>query len=183
MKTMSDLELLSLMSKDNKQAFDELYRRYKRKLCRSLYKKGVDKDDIDDLIQDVFIAIWNQRDYIKITTSVSSYMYSVATHKVCNYIRAKQHKRLYEGQTIYDRNDNSRGSEIHADLMDIKRLIKDRLKLMTNREQHIFKLSRFKYMSIDEISKKTNISKRTVENYLHTALKALRPINDFYINQ
>lgn len=182
MKTFTDLELIRLVTKDDKNAFSELYRRYYNKICLLIRRKGIDSDEIDDLTQDVFVDIWNQRTRIVITSSVNAYVYTIAKHKICNYIRQQIAKRYYEGQAIYDVNDNPLASETHADLIDIKRLIKNKIAIMPPKEQQIFKLSRFKYMTIADVAKETNISRRTVENYISHTLKCLRPIKDFYCN-
>ena len=180
MKTKTDLELIALMGSDDKRAFEELYRRYKVKITGYLRKGVIETDEVYDLVQDVFMNLWDNRKKISITTSVNSFIYSLAKHKKCNHIRAKLIRKNYAISAVYELDTTDTTCDAHANVVDIKRVIKRRLKLLPPRAAQAFRLSRFNYLSIPDVAKVMNVSTRTVENYLHVSLDSMEDIPMFF---
>jgi RNA polymerase sigma-70 factor, ECF subfamily len=177
MKNLPDIQILNLIKSEDRNAFNELYRRYYGKLKTYLRKHNSD-DENEDILQDVFADLWMHRRKINVTTSVSAFVYSILKHKLYNYYRAREVKERSEGLIIQD----NQYVEHHADLLDVKRMIKEKLETMPVKQKTAFKLSRFKYMTNKEIADHMHIRVRGVENYISAALTSLRPINNFYSN-
>ncbi len=173
----TDLQLFNLIKRDDRNAFGELYNRYYYKLYSYLHKHN-QSDENEDLIQDVFSDIWMFRKKMKVTGNVTAFMYVLIKHKLYNYRRSRSVKEKYEGLVMPDR----QYIEHHADVMDVKRMIKKGLEKMPYRQQRAFRLSRFQYMTNKEIAEKMHISIRVVENYISLSLSKLRPINDYYMD-
>ncbi len=180
MKNKTDLELIAMMGKDSEEAFEELYKRYKHKINVYLRKGVIETEVVDDLVQDVFANLWDNRRKINITTSVNSFIYSVANHKRCNHIRYMMIRKNYAISVASDRDPMNNTCDNHANVIDIKRAVKGRLNSLPPRAAQAFKLSRFNCLSIDDVSKVMGVSKRTVENYLNVSLESMNDIPVFF---
>lgn len=83
----TDTELVNLLIRDDETAFSELYIRYKDKLyyfCLNLLKS---KEEANDIVQEIFIRIWESRNFINPDLSFSSFLYTMARNRILNYFR------------------------------------------------------------------------------------------------
>ena len=86
-KEKTDTELAILLTRNNEAAFSELYVRYKDKLyyfCLHLLKS---KEEASDIVQEIFIRIWESRNFINPDLSFSSFLYTMARNRILNYFR------------------------------------------------------------------------------------------------
>ena len=91
-KAYTDIELIELLQNDSEQAIDLLFRRYYSYLCNSMIRIIPDRNQAEDLAQDVFFELWKKRDRLRITTSVKAYLKRAGTNKALNYIRDQKMK-------------------------------------------------------------------------------------------
>ncbi|AWW32886.1 RNA polymerase sigma-70 factor [Echinicola strongylocentroti] len=169
----SDQELLVLIKEGNTFAFDELFNRHWETLYLKSFSLLRDPATSEDIVQDVFLKIWQNRDTIQIN-HFNSYLQTSARNGAFK-ILAKQKLETRHLNTI-----STLELLYHAeDEMDAKELesqVLDSLEHLPERCREIFILSRFNNMSNSEIAKKLMLSNRTVENQLYRAIKHLREV-------
>ena len=86
-KDKTDNELVHLLIQNDEAAFSELYIRYKDKLyyfCLNLLKSA---EEANDIVQEIFIRIWESRNFINPELSLSSFLYTMARNRILNYFR------------------------------------------------------------------------------------------------
>lgn len=170
----SEAELIALMKKGRREAFNEIYDRYWLKLYVAAFKRLKSKDDAKDIVQDLFISLWMKRDTLTINSSLSSYLFTAVKYKVINHIQANQVKKnhlnsLTDAVVDYD---NSTHEQISRN--DLEVFIESKVARLSPKVKEVFQLSRKENLSINEIAERLHTSDQTVKNQLSKALKILR---------
>lgn len=150
-----------------KIVFDELY----KPLCSFAKKYILDLDEAEDIIQNLFLRLWEQRD-IDFKTSIKSYLFQSARNECLNYIKHRLVEDKYKDHLLKVYSDAFYESAMEEE--EINKIIYDAIQNLPSRCRQIFELSRIEEKSIDEISKKLSLSTSTVKNQLVTALKRIR---------
>lgn len=167
-------ELLDGLKENNPSAFDAIYHYYSKSLYIYLLHKLKDPEHCNDVLQDIFITLWEKRDDLQIEVSLKAYLYQAARFKIVDIYRkdAKYQKYLanladyiiVDPSTITDRIDNRKK------LQEIETAVNN----LPERMKEIFILSRFKHQTTRDIASKTNLSPQTVKNQISKALRILR---------
>jgi RNA polymerase sigma-70 factor (ECF subfamily) len=174
LSTVSDHELISLFIKGDEAAYTEIYNRFKGILHLHAYKKLGNLEEAKDVVQELFTAIWNNRNEMPQTDNLSGYLYQSLRNRIFNMIAHKKVEAKYidsisqffnEGYVITDHlvREKELHSRIEAEISNLP------LKM-----QQVFLLSRKSYLSHKEIAEKLSISESTVKNQIKNALKILR---------
>jgi len=175
-KEKSDEELFVDVGKDNKIAFDIIFRKYYAALCRFANTFIKDKDEVEDVVQQVFILLWSQRSKIMITSSLKAYLYISVRNTSLNLIKKKKIRSDYE------QNSNTGENFVQPEKHDegnnefIKTTISKAVDTLPEKCKEVFTLSRNEGLTHEEISEYLNISKKTVEKQIGIALKKLREL-------
>lgn len=171
---MSDDQLIHLLKKDNQGAFTEIYNRYALSLANFAISKLNHAEDTQDIIHDLFIKIWEERQSLVITSNLKTYLFTLVRYRIIDKIRRNITRREYAitVQALANRLDH--GADQQLEVKELNLLLQDSLKKMPPRVQEIYLLSRHQHHSIAEIAKLLNLSTQTVKNQLSTALKHLK---------
>lgn len=172
-KTLGDDELLKNIASGDRQAFTALFHRYWEEMYRSAYFVTRDREISMDVIQEVFVWMWENRESWTISNT-KSYLQAAVKYKVANEIRkGKLRSVAFEGWK--DRvNSRQMVDNWELEVKELQRIIRDFTGQLPPRCQEIFRLSRFEHMSNREIADRLNISEKTVENQITIALGRLR---------
>lgn len=170
----SDIELFSEIKKGNTEAYELLFNRYWYALFQFSLKLLYSEDDAKDIVQSVFLYIWDKREKIQIRESVQGYLFQAVRHRSLDYLKELLNT-AHPLETIPESllpvfNDILQS----IDYNELQHIIEKGMTGLPGRTREIFELSRHDELSIREISKKLNISEQTVKNQLSYALKLLR---------
>ncbi|NGM61603.1 RNA polymerase sigma-70 factor [Sphingobacterium sp. SGG-5] len=167
-----DHELLASIKSGDEGAFTEIYNRYWESLYRSAFHVLKDRDVCMDVLQEVFIWIWNHRTQLQVT-SLKSYLYGAVKYKIANSIRdGKTRGNLYHAAHASIPDTSFVDSSV--EVAELKLIIQQFTEGLPDRCKEVFHLSRSQQLNNKEIASKLNISEKTVENQLTIALKRLR---------
>jgi RNA polymerase sigma-70 factor (ECF subfamily) len=179
----TDSELLVLLSQDDKDAFDSLYSKHWADLYKSAYFILKDPDACKDIVQDIFVWLWEHRKGLEVH-ALKSYLRAAVKFKVANYIRSGNIRESFFDELI--RFTPSALSPTVADFSEIKELnaiIQQAISHLPAKCREIFKLSREEHLSNQEIANRLSISVKTVENQMTIALRRIRnTIEPYMIN-
>jgi RNA polymerase sigma-70 factor (family 1) len=173
---ISDNLLVTRIRHNDKDAFKSLYNRYNKKIYFFSLKYLKNNAEAEELVQSVFINVWENRESLDATLSVKNYIYKAAVNYIYNYLKKKAiHARFIESEI-------NKG-EIHSNLTyeqvffhDLERSINSIVETLPSQQQKIFLLSRSEGLTHKEIAGKLDISERTVENQMYRALKKIKSI-------
>lgn len=158
------------------RAFDKIYEIYARRLYAFCLKYCKSKETAEEIMQDTFVWIWNNRLSITQTETLKPIIFIRAKHLLINAYRKVINSPVYEDYMDYlDKGDSS--SYISSSLMEYDEFVQ-RVNLLINQlpnaQREIIKLSKFEMMTNKEIAQKLNYSEQTVKNQLSLGLKQLR---------
>ena len=167
--------LIGLVKNSDRKAFKELFDFFWEPLSVYAYSILDDKDAAKDLIQDLWITIWQKRRDL-IISNFKAYIYTALRNKCYSYLRDQKFTRLQEETlTKLEQIENASADE---DLFErMRALLSKSIQELPPKCKEIFELSRINGFSNDEISSILGISKKTVENNITKALNKLR--NDY----
>jgi len=168
---ISDIHLMNGVLNNDYSSYNQLFTRYYTPLCRFVYGFVANRHDTEDIVQDVFLSLWDRRAKIRVTDNVKAYLYEMAKNTTLNHIRKEDNYRAtleqIETATHYDGNEAIDAAE----MVDVVRDCIDRL---PDRSRRIFLLDRIDGLKQKDISEQLGISVKTVKNQIWMALQALK---------
>jgi len=171
---LSDPELLLLIKDNNEQAFSVAVHRYRKQLYRQIYKRLGSEDDTKDMLQDIFISLWNNRQTIVIKESFLPYLSRAAHYTIIDQYLFKKKRLTMETSLALMAEPVEPSVEEDILAADLRQEFEKQLLKMPATVQEVFQLSRGEGLSVKEIAVKMNLSEQTVKNYISMALQSLR---------
>jgi len=170
--------LLRLKASDH-TAFSDIFLMYHKQVylfcCKSL-----SKEDAEEIAQNVFMIVWENRNKIDTQYSFSAYLFSIARHQVYNTIRSKLAQKTFLEKYI----QHIEPDEIQ-EYDDSTEVMKENMKKIINqfpdRQREIFKLSRVYKMTYREIAEQLGISENTVDTSIRRSLAILRKVLTMFV--
>ena len=162
------------LHQNNRQLFNQLFADYYVNLCRFAYTYVSDNDIAEEIVQEVFIALWEQRKTLNIHTSIRSFLYTSVKNKALNYIRNAKTRTHHENE--FAREQASKISDLidFCEREELNHLIGQAINELPEQCRTIFEMSRNQNLTYKEIAQHLNISAKTVENQISIALRKLR---------
>lgn len=170
----SDDELISLLDVDDYRAFELIYRKYVHELFRYARKNISSREDCEEIIHDIFLDIWKRRNSLQHIVSIKGYLVSCVKFKIIRYIQRSKVKAKYI--------EHFKNFELGYDLQEtperttesLTSLLLNGISELPSRCQEAITLRIQEKLSNEEIAKRMNISKKTVEVYMLRAFNHLR---------
>lgn len=163
----------------DEQSFKDLFDLYFESICNFLNYYTHNREVIEDIMQDIFVNLWENRESLQIT-HMKTYLYTTARNRVLNHIR-DQHNRaaLLENWAIQEL-EKSKGKDC-INMGEFHSVLQEATDALPEKCREIYLLSRSQDLSYNEIAKEKNISVKTVEAQMSTALKKIRQhLSDYY---
>jgi len=171
---INEKEIAFRIKHDSLKALQELYEFYQTKIFYFALSYLKSEEEAKENVQNAFLLLWEHRKNIDENKSVKSYLFKIVSNQIYNTLSRKTLKQKYANQHLTQNIHYQEDTEQHIFYQDIKNIIYKLLDKLPPQRKEIFMLSREKGLSHDEIAKKLNISRRTVENNIYRALKFLK---------
>ncbi|SHG10606.1 RNA polymerase sigma-70 factor [Pedobacter caeni] len=172
--SLTDIELTSLLKGGDYNAFNEIYNRFQGLLFIYACKITKDNDEAEDIVQEVFLYLWDKRLSIKLHSTISSYLYSAVRYKFFNLLDHKKIRTDYRVSFQHFLNLGENITDNYIREKEFNTLIEKEISALPDKMREVFELSRKLNLSRKEISAQLNISEKTVKNQINSALKILR---------
>ncbi len=174
--------LIGRMKEGDREAFNAFFVESYASLLAYANMIIGDKDVAEDIIQEVFLSVWEGRVYLSIDGSLRSYFLRSVYNSAMNYIK---HERVVEKYSTsrqrelkeYELNyDNPDRNHIIQKLFneELNHILNEAIDTLPDKCKEVFKLSYVYDMKRKDISEALNISLRTVDNHIYKALKLIR---------
>jgi len=173
MKNYTDTDLLLLVKDDAHSAFNALFDRYWQKGYQKAFARLNDKIAAQDIVQEIFINLWQRRANLDIHTSFENYLYSAVRLRVISHFRSQkvstiQLQDAFERITLLES-----ASESLTDYIELERVLETAISIMPEMLQQVYLLRTENY-SVKDIAGQLGIADQTVKNYMGEALRRLR---------
>lgn len=172
-ENMTDTDLFALVRQEDVKAFEELYRRYWAFLVDSAYKRLQNRERAEDLVQDLFISLYQKRGTIEFTVSLPAYLGTALKYKVLNEFRSEHTRNTYQ-KTLFSKDFCKNDLVDQIEAKDLHKKVDKILASLPRKCRAVFLLSRKGCRSNKDISRSMQISVSTVEKHIGKALKVLR---------
>jgi RNA polymerase sigma-70 factor (ECF subfamily) len=170
---LSDNELLKSLQSGDRDSFNQIYARYGSLLYIYALKLTDDKDDAEDIVQEVFISLLT-KEQLDIKKTLSAYLYSAVRYKIFDLFAHKKVKSGY-AESLQQYIDN--GEYITDNYMrekELAGLVEKEIGLLPPKMRQIFESSRKANLSQKQIAEKFNISEKTVKKQINNSIKILK---------
>ncbi|MDQ3845642.1 MAG: sigma-70 family RNA polymerase sigma factor [Bacteroidota bacterium] len=163
-----DNELVIRLREDDVGAFNALYWKYHQAVYANIFKLTKEVEVTQDILQEVFIALWEKRSSIDINQTVSGWLFVVSYNKSISYLK----RALKESVISNEWNEEmqpAEESEINVREVQLQ-LLEDALGQLSPQKKKVFELCKLQGKSYEETARELNISKHTVKEYLSAAI-------------
>ena len=173
-ENISDAELARKIKAGEKNAYQELFERYAPRIYQFSLSYLKNNADAEELVQDVFLKIWEKRDMLDDSKNIKSFIFKVAINTIYDFIRHKNIENAFNDYTrasVEPNSDNTWHTVIYDEMQEnLQRLVAQ----LPAQQQKIFRLSKEEGLTSEEIAVKLNLSKRTVDNHIYRAVSFLK---------
>jgi|SRR5690606_1007340 len=170
LKSHTDEALVVLLNNDDERAFLEIYDRYKDELATHLVRLLHSSELAEEVLQDIFMMLWEKRHDMDASKSVPAYLYRSAINKSKNIFRKiANDNRLREEFLTYFRTANNNIVEEWMENKEIQQLLQTLLDRLPPQQKKVYMLCKLDGLSYKEVSEKLKISITTVNSHIRNA--------------
>lgn len=172
--SFTDADLMSEIKAGNMKAFDQLYNRYCKKLLSFSISIIKSREEAENIVQEVFLALWMNRDKISNDSSVKYYIFTIAYNTAISALRRKAKDDKFFEQLKNLQDLSVEPDNLHSEYADLEGKLSEIINELPERQREVFILHNVNGLKYQEIASKLNISVNTIENHMSRALKTIR---------
>ncbi|MQY78730.1 MAG: RNA polymerase sigma-70 factor [Bacteroidetes bacterium] len=170
----TDQKLVKTLKKGDVFAFNELFHKYSQKVYNFSIKHLENEEDVKDLVQEIFMKIWDKRKEIDANKSFNGFLFTITLNLIRNYFRKKVKDRKLVNKWLEETEPYSDSTKLSIEFRSLEKVVNTIVEQLPPKRRMVFRLSRNEGISNDDIARRMNIQKKTVENHLNLALRYLR---------
>lgn len=172
LQTTEERFLLSAMQRGDLKAYGVLFRRYYPMLC-AYATKFVELKDAEEIVQDVMLWLWENRETQTFETSLSQYLFKTVYHRAINLI-VRHQSQLRADTLFYENMQEMLQDTDFYQLEELQKKIREAVDALPPTYREAFVMHRFDNKSYKEIAEILQVSQKTVDYRIQQALKQLR---------
>ena len=167
-----DFELMARIGRGDKEAFEQLYNKFRSPLANFLYKMSWDPALVEELLQDVFLSVWRAASRFEARSKVSTYLYTLARNAFINEARKRSHRRVAEAgvrtpeEAVVESGDPDRPEQ----RVRVRALIES----LPEEEREALILAYYNGLPYQQIAEIQGVPVGTIKSRVHRALGRLR---------
>jgi len=165
-------DLLLLIEQGDKDIFTDFYSSNFRKLILVSDRYVRDIAAAEEIVQDIFLKIWEDKAVLETIKSIKPYLYRSVVNSSINYINRQKSLERHHLHIAEQLSDELIDSEDERNELIV--LLYQEIEFLPEKCQLVFKLSRLEGLKYRDIAAKLDLSEKTVENHMGNALKILR---------
>ena len=170
----SDEKLMQEIKADNMFAFDILYKKYSKRIYKFAYSLLKSQEESENIVQDVFLNLWENRNKVEKDSSVKYYVFTIAYNSAISIIRKKARESQFIEYLKSLQDLNQEPVNIELEYHELTHRLEDIVDHLPDRQKSIYVLHNIEGLKYSEISKRLNISTNTIENHMSRALRTIR---------
>jgi RNA polymerase sigma-70 factor (ECF subfamily) len=170
----TDEELMQEIKADNMFSFDVLYKKYSKRVYKFVFSIIKSREETENLIQDVFLNLWKNRNKVKKDSYVKTYIFTIAYNSAISIIRKKKREDEFVEylKSLQEVNEMPVNVELEYNELTVK--LDEIIKELPQHQKEVYLLHRVEGLKYKEIAERLHISVNTVETHMSRALKTIR---------
>jgi RNA polymerase sigma-70 factor (ECF subfamily) len=170
----TDKELFLLLQRGDGPAYTEIFNRYSRVLVAHAYRFLSDRAAAHDVVQDIFLTLWQKRESIQLHGSFSAYLYTATRNRIFDQISRQQVIDRYVDSVMQFIEKGGVPSDERVIEKELIRLIEREIQLLPEKSRLAFILRKKQELGYDEIAAELGVSEAAAKQLVYNAVKALR---------
>jgi len=170
----NEKEILRRVSEGDQRSFTLLFDLYYQNLGIYIYKITESREITEEIIQDVFIKIWEKRDELTSIDSFKAYLFVLSKNKTLDYLRKIAKARVRQLALQQEIEEDSYEIDNLSPLEEYSLIIEETVSQLPPQQQKVYHLSRHEKLKYEEIAVQMGISKETVKKHMKLALVFLK---------
>ncbi len=170
----SESLLVAELKKGNEKAFIQLYDTYIDVIYAYSLKLLKSEAYAEEVLQDVFMKVWQKRETLDVSRSFKSYLYTIARNKCFDFLQKAANDKKLKEAIFYQSQKSFSASDLKLIESDFERIKKEAYDTLPPKRREIFELSRQEGLTYDEIAERLGISTSTVKTQMNKALESMR---------
>jgi RNA polymerase sigma-70 factor (family 1) len=166
--------LISRLRNGDEMAYKMLFNEFYKVLTLFANRYLKDIESSKELVQDLFVHLYERRENLDINSSLKSYLFRSTHNRCINYLNAQKIRLKYAEHVNFTADSMDNSLEHQVNTVELEHALYKAIGDLPPKCRSIFKMNRFEGLSNSEIAEKLNLSKRTVETQISKALKILR---------
>jgi len=170
----SDERLMQEIKADNMFAFDMLYKKYSKRLYKFAYYILKSPEESENIVQDVFLSLWENRNKVEKDSSVKYYVFTIAYNSAISIIRKKARESQFIEYLKSLQDLNQEPVNIELEYHELTEKLEDIINHLPDGQKSVYLLHKVEGLKYSEIAERLNISVNTIENHMSRAFKTIR---------
>ncbi|EHQ24303.1 RNA polymerase sigma factor [Mucilaginibacter paludis] len=171
---VAEKELLTRLRSGDRKAFEQLYYTYNDRIYGRLLKLTATEYLADELLQDTFVKLWDNRDQINPDLSIKAWLYKVAQNEVFLFYRKVARDRRLQEHIVATFAESYSHTEEDIYLKESRELLDKAIDQLTPQRKEVFTLCKIEGRSYEEVAQLLGISPNTVSSHLVKATSSVR---------
>lgn len=164
-----ELELIQRAAEGNREAYAVIYRHYLPRLYKYLYDITRNKEDSEEILQDIFLKLWEKKEDLIEVKALSGYLFSIARNKLMNRYDHQKVERKAIDYITHHKPEARSVTEDHYTYTQYSEVVQRAINALPPKRRQVFEMSTQQELSHDEIARQMNISKSMVKKQLYAA--------------
>lgn len=170
----NEKELIRLIAGDDEIAFRELFERYSDNIYGVAMAYTKSADTAEEIVQDVFVKIWMNRNKLLQVERFNDYLFIVARNYILNYLRNNKKNKQFTTRLFDHFGEHTITPEDEFLVKESQKLIEQAVAALPPQQQMVYELRRRQDLALEDIASQMNISRNTARNHLNQALKQIK---------
>lgn len=167
-------ELLQRLKNSDHAAFELVYHAYKQRIIFNLLRVLKSRDLVEEVVQDLFLKVWNTREQIDLDKSFNAFLYTIAANMAKNVFRKAAYDKKIRSQLLPIEKHIYTHIEEEIESQEIQTTVNNLLNLLPPQRRIVFRLCKLEGKSYKEVSELLNISENTVGDHIKKANLTLK---------
>ncbi|GAA4377948.1 RNA polymerase sigma-70 factor [Hymenobacter koreensis] len=167
-----EIRLAELQRTDGEAFMQALFKGYYRPLGNVIFRVVQDRDVAEDLLQDVFLRVWNNRDTLVISSTYKAYLYRAAMNAALRHTERSKRQVAWDDANVAEPSANTTDEGLNGH--EAEQAVAEALETLPPQCRAVFLMSRQEGLSYQQIAEALDVAPKTVENQMGKALRLLR---------
>lgn len=173
-KLSDELFIFEKMAEGDQKAFRFFFDKYYEDLCHFINTYIHNPSIAEEIVQDIFIYFWENKETLTISYSVKSYLYQATKNRSLNFIRNEKRRSRIHDRILSDSKSESEPNDSYLDTEQLKQIISFSIQKLPPRCREIYSLCKEEHLTYKEVAEKMGISQKTVENQMGIVIRKLK---------
>ena len=168
---VADNILIAGIKRDDYSSYNQLFVRYYNRLCLFVFKLTQSYSASEDIVQELFVRLWMNREKLEIRGNISGYLYQASRNSALNYLRAENNRKKTIDRIPFQEESTD---ENLIEQVEFSAALYKCIEQLPARSKDVFMKSRFDGLKQQEISDQLGISIKTIKNQIWKSLQFLK---------